>query len=116
MKTRDGQTLRSYARVYWVSHGKRPVMPARGDWLIALRYRPAIHKAMASANKAEAWLASEQEAASAILAEASQVRVAKDRLGRFAFLERPRLESVAHALGLFCQVVWADDPKHWLER
>ncbi len=113
MKTAERKGLSLKKNIFVVSKGALPGLPSRRGRLRPLRGRPAIHKAMASF-EAEAWIASGREAASDLLAEAAEAKVAKRRLGRLVFLEPPRLEGLAPAMDLFLSVAWTNDRKQWL--
>ena len=113
MKTLERKKPSARKGIFVVSKGPLKSLPARRGRLTPLRDRSAIHKVMGSA-EVEAWLACDSESASDLLAEASEARVAKRRLGRLVFLGPPRLESLAAAIDLFPSVAWADDRKRWL--
>ncbi len=88
-------------------------LPRRCGRLTPLRNRQAIHKALVS-READTWLASDLEAASAILSAASTAGAAKRRRGQLVFLDPPPLQCLAPAMDLFAAVAWADDRNHWL--
>src|SRR6202045_829418 len=113
MKSPEHPKLSSSKRIFVVSKSVLPALRKRRGRLTPLRNRRAIHKAIASA-EGETWLASDLEAASAILAKVNKANVAKRRLGRLVFLEPPRLEALAPAMDFFISVAWADDRKRWL--
>lgn len=112
MKTLDRKESHRQKDVFVVSRAPLRDLPHLGR-LKLLRDRPAIHQVLLTAD-AEAWLASDREAASDLMAEVLQTKVAKRRLGQLVFLEPPRLESLAPAEDLFLSVAWADDRKRWL--
>ncbi len=113
MKTLERKKLASAKRIFVVSKHRGRVLRRHRDLFSFLWDRAAIHSAILSPGTGD-WLASDQDAASDILAEAIRNRVAKHRLGSLIFLEPPRLESLAPALDLFRSVAWTNDPKHWL--
>jgi hypothetical protein len=80
-----------------------------------LSNRRSIQDAVVKAATSSAWVASDQESLDELLEGATEQSLRsgsrRHRLGRLAILERPRLESLAPAQGLFTTVAWSD---RWL--